>query len=159
MEQARLKEITVRALEELEAFIDRAEPERKAEFVIGTIVNETEVRNLKTGETKDGYILEMYISTSENPNGPKLDSTFVRFTKDQSQEEILELLAKALPTQEEIDKMKAQAEMQRKMQEQLAAIQGGMGQPDSELGKMEQMDSGEDGEPLNEAEAPVSEDK
>ena len=131
MEQARLKEITVRALDELEAFIDRAEPERKEEFVIGTIVDETEVRDLKTGETKDGYILEMYISTSENPTGPKLDSTFVRFTKDQSQEEILELIAKALPTQEEIDRMKAQAEMQRKMQEQLAAAQNSMKQPEN----------------------------
>ena len=130
MEQSRLDEITVKALEELEAFIERAESERKSEFAIGTVVDKTKVKDLKTGEVKDGYILEMYISANSNLVGPKLDSTYIRFTKDQSQEEILNAVASSLPTQEEIDKMKAQAEAQRKMQEQFAAMQSGMAQPE-----------------------------
>ena len=154
MEQARLKEITLKAMEELEAFIDRAEPERKNEFVVGFVINETTVKDLKTNEVKDGYIIEMYIATNDKPNGPKLDSTFVRFTKDQSQEEILNAVASALPTQEDIDKMKAQAEAQRKMQEQFAAMQAGMVQPESNEGEMLV-----DGDTAFDGDAPITEDK
>ena len=146
MEQTRLKEITLKAMEELEVFIDRAEPERKNEFVVGVIVSETVFKDLKTGGVKEGLELEMYISANDKSNSPKLDSTYVRFAKDQSQEEILNTIASALPTQEDIDKMKAQAEAQRRMQEQFAAMQSGMAQPEPKPDNMKELTPSEDDE-------------
>ena len=122
-----LNELKAKALAELEAFINRADAENKDKFLLAAHIDaDVTWKDLKTNEIKTGYVLHMSIFNNEVQDGPQIDTTYVRFTKDDDIEDIKKRIAEAFPTQEQLDEMKKQEEARRAFQEQMQQQLQGM---------------------------------